>query len=168
LISPVTAYQVRSRDVYLPTGTWYDFWTGAALAGGRKVRAPAPFDAIPVHVPAGAIVPIGPELMYTGEKPDDPIVLHVYAGADGAFTLYEDDGLTYGYERGELSRIPIAWSDAARTLTIGDRRGSFPGMLSTRTFHVVLVSREHPVGFSFTPTAQRSLAYSGRAVQVAF
>lgn len=168
LVSPITAYGARSRDVYLPAGKWYDFWTGTLLDGKRTLQAPAPYDAIPVHVPAGAIVPLGPELAYTGEKPDDPLVLHVYAGADGAFTLYEDDGLTYGYERGQLSRIPITWSDASRTLTVGARQGSFPGMLATRTFQVVLVSPEKPVGFSFNPVVQRTLAYSGQAVAVAF
>ena len=80
---------------------------------------------------AGSIVPIGPELQYTDEKPADPITLYVYAGADGAFTLYEDDGLTYGYEKGAFARIPLRWNDATKTLTIGKREGSFPGMLQS-------------------------------------
>jgi alpha-D-xyloside xylohydrolase len=168
MVSPVSQYQVRSRSVYLPASGWYDFWTGAAVAGAQRVTAPAPYDAIPVHVRAGSIVPLGPELAYTGEKASDPIVLYVYAGADGAFSLYEDDGLTYGYERGELSRIPITWADATRTLTLGERQGSFPGMLAARTFEVVLVSAATPIGFSFTPSAQRVLAYSGSAVQATF
>jgi alpha-D-xyloside xylohydrolase len=168
LVSPVTRYQAQSRSVYLPAGGWYDFWSGAAVAGGQTLEAPAPLDAIPVYVRAGSIVPFGPELMYTGERPADPIVLYVYTGADASFTLYEDDGLTYGYERGELSRIAITWSDATRTLTLGAREGSFPGMLTERTFEVVLVSADTPVGFSFTPTAQRSLPYSGQAIEAAF
>jgi alpha-D-xyloside xylohydrolase len=168
MVSPVTTYQAQSRSVYLPAGGWYDFWTGALVAGASTVEAPAPLDAIPVHVRAGSIVPFGPELTYTGERPADPIVLYVYTGADGALTLYEDDGLTYGYERGELSRIPIRWNDVTRTLTVGTREGSFPGMLSTRTFEVVLVSADAPVGFSFTPTSQRSLPYSGDAIETTF
>jgi alpha-D-xyloside xylohydrolase len=168
MVSPVTTYQAQSRSVYLPAGGWYDFWTGAPVAGGQTLEAPAPLDAIPVHVRAGAIVPFGPELTYTGERPADPIVLYVYTGADGAFTLYEDDGLTYGYERGELSRIPITWNDGARTLTVGAREGSFPGMLSERAFEVVLVSEATPVGFSFTPSAQRSLTYVGETLQTTF
>jgi alpha-D-xyloside xylohydrolase len=168
MVSPVTTYRAQSRPVHLPPGGWYDFWTGAAVAGGQTLEARAPFDEIPVHVRAGSIVPFGPELAYTGEKPADPIVLYVYAGADGAFTLYEDDGLTYGYERGELSRIPITWADATRTLTVGQREGSFPGMLTQRTFQVVLVSPQSPVGFSFDPVAERTLPYTGEAIQATF
>jgi alpha-D-xyloside xylohydrolase len=104
--------------------------------------------------------------MYTGEKPADPIVLWIYAGADGAFTLYEDDGLTYGYEKGASARIPLRWNDATQTLTIGKRQGSFPGMPKQRTFDVVLVSKAKPVGFSFTPKADKTLRYAGTAVDV--
>jgi alpha-D-xyloside xylohydrolase len=168
MVSPVTTYQAQSRSVYLPKGTWYDFWTGASVDGGQTVQAAALYDSIPVHVPAGSIIPFGPELAYTREKPADPIVLYVYAGADGAFTLYEDDGTTYAYERGELSRIPITWQDETRTLTVGQRQGTFPGLLAERTFQVVLVSSAKPVGFSFTPTADRSIPYSGEAVAVTF
>jgi alpha-D-xyloside xylohydrolase len=167
LVSPVTRYQARKREVYLPVAAgWYDFWTGAAAAGGATLDAPAPYDAIPIYVKAGSIVPTGPELMYTDEKPADPIVLWVYAGADGAFTLYEDDGLTYGYEKGELSRIPIRWSDATRTLSIGKREGAFPGMQQARTFEVVLVSRDQRVGFSFEPKADKRTRYDGAPVDV--
>jgi alpha-D-xyloside xylohydrolase len=167
LVSPVTEHKARSRSVYLPTAAgWYDFWTGAALAAGQTIDAPAPYDAIPVHVRAGAIVPFGPELQYAGEKPADPITLLVYGGADGAFTLYEDDGLTYGYEKGAFARIPLRWDEAQRTLTIGAREGSFPGMLAARTFNVVFVDREHPVGFSFTLPAGLTVRYAGESVAV--
>ncbi|HMD59892.1 MAG TPA: TIM-barrel domain-containing protein, partial [Opitutaceae bacterium] len=168
LVNPVTEYRARSRSVYLPgTGGWYDFQTGAALNGGRAVEAAAPLDSIPVFVRAGSIVPVGPELQYTGEKPADPLTLYVYAGVDGAFTLYEDDGLTYGYERGAFSRIPIRWNESARTLSIGARAGSFPGMLAERTFDVVMVSPERPVGFSFTPAAaDRRVRYRGAPLGV--
>lgn len=167
LVSPVTTYEARTRPVYLPgTAGWYDFWTGALAAPGQTVVVPAPYDAIPVHVRAGAIVPMGPELQYTDEKPADPITLWVYAGADGTFTLYEDDGLTYGYEKGQFTRIPIRWTEATRTLTIGKREGAFTGMPQTRTFEVVLVSKDKPVGFSFTPKADKSVKYDGAAVDV--
>jgi alpha-D-xyloside xylohydrolase len=170
LVSPVTTHRARSRAVYLPAtaGGWYDLWTGAHVAGGGTVEAPAPFDALPVHARAGAIVPVGPELQHTGEKPADPITLHVYAGADGAFSLYEDDGLTYGYERGALSRIPIRWDDARRTLVIGAREGSFPGMLARRTFHVVLVTPERPAAFPGAAAgagAATTITYDGAAVE---
>ncbi len=167
LVSPVTEHKARRRGVVLPLGaSWYDFWTGAMIAGGQAIDAPAPYDAMPVHVRAGSIVPFGPELQWTGEKPADPVTLFVYAGADGAFTLYEDDGLTYGYEKGAFSRIPLRWNDATATLTIGQRRGSFPGMLASRTFEVVVVGKTKPVGFSFEPKADRTVRYDGAEVVV--
>ncbi|MES1189269.1 MAG: TIM-barrel domain-containing protein [Myxococcales bacterium] len=168
LVSPVTTYLARDRSVYLPTtpGGWYDFWTGAALAGGKSVTASAAFDAMPVHVRAGSIVPFGPELMYTSEKPIDPLTIYVYAGADGAFTLYEDDGQTFAYENNAFARIPITWKDATKTLTLGAREGTFPGMLETRMVQVVLVSASKAVGFSFTPTADKTVSYTGAALDV--
>jgi alpha-D-xyloside xylohydrolase len=167
LVAPVTTYQARQRPVYLPAtpGGWFDFWTGAATAGGQTIDAPAPYDALPLFVRAGAIVPFGPELQYTGEKPADPITLYVYAGADGTFTLYEDDGLTYGYERGEFARIPLRWDNTRHTLTIGKREGAFPGMLAGRTFEIVLVTPDRPVGFSFTPKADRTIPYRGEPIE---
>jgi alpha-D-xyloside xylohydrolase len=168
LVSPVTTYQATSRSVYLPAtpGGWYDFWSGAAAAGGARVTVQAPLDSMPVHVRAGSIVPFGPELAYTSEKPADPIVLYVYGGANGSFELYEDDGATYAYENGGFSRIPLAWNDAARTLTIGEREGSYTGMLAERTFQIVLVASGKAVGFSFTPTADAMATYSGQATDV--
>ena len=168
LVSPVTTYQARSRRVYLPPtpGGWYDFWTGAALAGGQTLEAPAPFDAMPLHIRAGAIIPFGPVLQYTGEKPADPITLCVYAGADGAFTLYEDDGLTNGYEKGQFTQIPLRWNDATRTLTVGRRTGAFPGMLAERTFNLVVVSKDQPAGFSFDPKPVATIRYHGDAADL--
>jgi alpha-D-xyloside xylohydrolase len=169
LVNPVTEAKARTRTVYLPEATgWFDFWTGAALAGNQTIEAPAPYDAIPLFVRAGAIVPFGPELQYTSEKPADPITLFVYTGADGTFTIYEDDGLTYGYERGASARIPLHWNDATRTLTIGRREGSFPGMLAERTFQVVVVSKQKPVGFSFAPQPDRTVRYHGDAMDLTF
>lgn len=167
LVSPVTTYKARSRNVYLPVAAgWYDFWTGAEVAGGQTIDAPAPYESIPLHVKAGSIVPTGPELQYTDEKNADPIVLWVYAGANGEFTLYEDDGLTYGYEKGAFARIPMRWNDTTRTLTLGAREGSFPGMQKERTFHVVLVAKGKPVGFSFDPKADKTVRYDGAAVEL--
>ncbi|HEX6766195.1 MAG TPA: TIM-barrel domain-containing protein, partial [Polyangiaceae bacterium] len=168
LVSPVTAYQATSRSVYLPAtpGGWYDFWTGNAVAGGARVTAPAPLDAMPVHVRAGSIVPFGPELAYTSEKPTDPVVLYVYGGADGSFELYEDDGASYAYEKGAFSRVPITWNDAQRTLTVGAREGSYAGMLAERTFQVVLVRSGKAVGFSFTPTLDATAKYSGQPSEI--
>jgi alpha-D-xyloside xylohydrolase len=168
LVNPVTAYQARNRLVYLPAaaGGWYDFWNGQWLAGALTIDAPAPYDAIPVYVRAGSIIPTGPEIQYTGEKPADPITLHVYAGADGRFTLYEDDGLTYNYEHGAFARIPMVWDDTSRTLTIGERKGTFKGMLKERTFNLVLVTHDKPAGLPGVPTSVHSVKYNGKAVKI--
>jgi alpha-D-xyloside xylohydrolase len=167
MVSPVTSYKVRERAVTFPAtpGGWYDFWTGAAMPAGGA-RSPAPFDAIPIHVRAGSIIPFGPDLQYTDEKPADPITLFVYAGRDGAFTLYEDDGVSNGYEKGVYATIPIRWNDAARALTVGKREGGFPGMLSHRTFAFVLVSAARAVPFSFAPRPDKVVSYTGDAVTV--
>ncbi len=169
LVSPVTSYKARSRQVYLPSGTaWFDFWTGRQTPGGRLITADAPYDQLPVFVRAGSIVPVGPDQQYIGEKPSSSLTLYVYAGANGQFSLYEDDGLTYGYERGQFSRIPIAWNDATRTLTIGARTGTFPGMPSSRSFNVILVSADAPAGYQGATVAGRSIAYRGTAVSARF
>jgi alpha-D-xyloside xylohydrolase len=165
LVSPVTTYKARSRSVYLPSGTdWYDFWTGVSRNGGQSLEAPAPYDSVPLYVRSGSIIPFGPEIQYTTEKKSDPITVFVYQGSNGVFTLYEDDGLTYAYEKGGFARIPIYWDDAAKTLTIGKREGSFAAMLPERTFHLVLVSKQKPAPFSFTPRADRTVHYRGDKV----
>jgi alpha-D-xyloside xylohydrolase len=133
---------------------------------GRTVQAAAPFNAIPVFVRAGSIIPFGPDIQYTGEKPADPLTVFIYTGADGNFTLYEDDGLTYQYERGAFATIPLHWDDSTETLTIGKRTGSFDGMLKQRTIQIVLVSQHRPVGFSFAPTPDRIITYQGKEVQI--
>jgi len=192
LVSPVTAYRARSRSVYLPRrrsstagrnspsrggqgparsresppAAWYDFWTGRRLAGGRTVQAPAPYDRIPLYVRAGSIVPVGPDLQYTDEKPADPTTLMVYTGADGRFSLYEDDGTSYGYERGQFTRIPLRWDERSRTLIIDRREGSFPGMLERRTFQLVFVAPGRPVGFGFAPRPDRTVSYDGEELRI--
>jgi alpha-D-xyloside xylohydrolase len=168
LVAPVTEYKQRERTVYLPQSAgWYDFWTGKAAKPGTTVTAAAPYDGIPIFVRAGSILPFGPDLQYVAEAPSDPMTLYVYAGADGKFTLYEDEGTTFDYEHGAFAEIPVEWKDSARTLRIGPRRGSFPGMLHARTFEIVLVTKDHASGFSFVPKPQRTLKYDGTAIDVA-
>jgi alpha-D-xyloside xylohydrolase len=168
LVSPVTTYRARRRPVYLPAtpGGWFDAWTGAHRDGGQTIEVDAPYDQFPVHVRAGSIVPLGPGLRYTGERPANPVTLLVYADANGRFTLYEDDGLTYAYERGASTRIQLAWDEATGTLTIGAREGTFQGMLAERAFEVVLVSRGAPAGLDRPGSVRRLIAYGGQPVSV--
>jgi alpha-D-xyloside xylohydrolase len=167
LVSPVTRPGVARREVYLPRGTgWYDFWTGARLAGGQTIDAPAPLESIPLHVRAGTILAMGPELQYTGEKPADPLTLWVYTGRDAAFELYEDDGVSYAYEQGAFSTIPVRYDEASGALTIGPRAGRYPGMLDSRTIRVVFVSQDHAIGHTATPAGARAVRYDGGEIKV--
>jgi alpha-D-xyloside xylohydrolase len=166
LVAPVTEYQTRTRAVYLPAGAgWYDYWTGKAVAAG-EVKADAAFDAIPVFVRAGSIVPYAPAMQYVGEKASDPTTVWVYAGANGSFDLYEDQGTTFDYEKGAFADIPMRWDDKTGVLTIGKRAGAFDGMLARRRFEVVLVSKEHPVGYAEDAAAAKTVEYAGDEVRV--
>lgn len=160
---PVYEYQARSRSVYFPEGGWYDFYSGAYLTGGRRVSVEAPYERMPLFVRAGSILPVGPAMEWSDEKPADHLLLLVYAGADARFTLYEDDGLSYAYERGECSTIDLMWNEKERSLTLGGRQGCYPGMMETRTFRVVVVDADHP--FAWDPDAPgKEISYSGEAV----
>ena len=167
LVAPITTYKARERRVYLPPATqWYDFWSGAAVAGG-EMSAAAPYDTIPVFARAGSIVPFGPEMQYVAEKPSDPLTLYIYSGADADFTLYRDDGLTFAYEKGAFTEIPLHWNDRAHVLTIGDRKGEFPGMLAEHHFQIVLVAPDHPTPVSASPAVSASAVYVGKQIAVA-
>jgi alpha-D-xyloside xylohydrolase len=158
-----------TRPVYLPAGTsWIDFWTGVAKPGGQTIVADAPIETLPLLVRAGAILPLGPVLQYATERPADPIELRVYPGADGRFTLYEDENDGYGYEKGSHATIGIRWDDALRQLVLEPRQGRFPGMLAERTFHVVLVREGHGTGVEPTAEADRIVRYDGSRTAVSF
>ncbi|HKV37820.1 MAG TPA: DUF5110 domain-containing protein, partial [Blastocatellia bacterium] len=166
MVNPVTKPGVLTRRVYLPIGTsWTDFWTGKSYSGGQSIDAAAPLERMPLFVRAGSIIPYGPAMEYATEK-TDPIELRVYRGADGAFTLYEDEGDNYNYEKGVFSTIPILWNEAQGTLTIGRRRGDYPGMLKERTFHVVWVGPGHGTGIQSTEKGDVIVHYSGKALTV--
>lgn len=166
LVNPVTEPGATSRNLYLPQTVWYDFWTGVSMPGGKAIDAAAPLDRIPLYVRAGSIVPMGPEVEYAAAKPADPIELRVYQGADGDFTLYEDENDTYNYQKGVYATIPIHWNAAGKTLSIGERKGSFPGMLENRTFRIVFVRRGHGAGIGLSRQADKVVLYSGRPVTV--
>ena len=165
---PVGEYQKYSRNVYLPKQKgWYDFYTGKHYAGGQTIVADAPYEKIPVFVPEGAILPVGPEMEWSDQKKPELIDLYVYAGKDGEFTIYEDEGTNYNYEKGKYSTIDIQYNDAQKTLTIGARKGSFDGMLQKRRFNVVLVSGNNQQGISLAKAPKgKMVKYAGQAVTI--
>jgi alpha-D-xyloside xylohydrolase len=168
MVTPVTTAGATTRSVYLPAGgaEWYDFWTGATVAAGKRVDAMAPVETLPLFIRPGSIVPMGPFLQYSNEKPADSIELRIYAGANGSFTLYEDEGDSYRYEKGTYATIPFAWDEASKTLSIGARKGDFPGMLKDRTFNVVLVKEKHGGGIPATDKPDQVVKYSGAEVKI--
>ena len=167
LVAPVVQDAVSARDVYLPEGTaWTDFWTGEQLDGGQTVNKRASMDIIPLYVRAGSILPWGPDVQYSGEKPWNDLEIRVYPGADGSFTLYEDEGDNYNYENGAYAEIPFTWDDDTQTLTIGDRRGQFDGMLTERTFRIVKVSTRRGTGDLHATQYDAVVNYNGTAVEI--
>lgn len=165
---PVGEYQMYSREVYLPKQKgWYDFYTGAYHAGGQTIVADAPYDKIPVFIPEGAILPIGPEMQWSDEKKPELIDLYVYAGKDGSYTLYEDEGTNYNYEKGKYAVIDFKYDDARKQVTIGARKGSFDGMLQKRRFNIILVDQKKQQGVNLAKSPKgKVVKYSGQAMTV--
>lgn len=157
----------KTREVYLPATTkWIDFWTGKTLEGGQRITADAPIEILPLLVKAGSIIPMGPFIQYVTEKPADPIELRIYPGADGDFTLYEDENNNYNYEKGIYATIDFSWKDDSRELIISDRKGEFPGMLKSRTIRIVVVSEGHGNGLEIEKTANKEVVYEGKETVV--
>ena len=175
---PIGSYKARSRTVYFPWQCgWYDLYTGQkvmerdtslgyVLANKRKLVVDAPYERIPVFVPEGSIIPFGPALQYSSEKPADLINLYVYAGKDGSFQLYEDEGDNYNYEKGQYATIDITYDDATRTLTIGQQNGSFNGMLTERRFNIVYITKEQPRPLNIDNPAGKLVQYAGKPVTI--
>ena len=156
-----------TQDVYLPKGTkWFDFWTGEALNGGQMVTKEVPIDIIPLYVRAGSIVPFGPKVQYSTEKKWNNLEIRIYPGADGEFVLYEDENDNYNYEKGAYSIIKFTWDDAKRTLNIADREGTFPGMLKSRKFNIVVVDKENGTGSVQSTKFTKSVSYGGKKKSV--
>lgn len=167
MVCPVYNYNERERSVYLPKGTeWYNAYNGTILEGGQTIQADAPYEKIPLFVKAGSILPVGPEIEYTNQKPNASIKLIVYTGVDGQFELYEDEGLNFNYEQNKYSTIPFSWSEKDGKLTIGDRVGKFEGMLQERTFNIVFASKNNKVDFNFDMYKGKEIKYNGNAIQV--
>lgn len=158
---------LKSKDTYLPAGTtWYDFWTGEQLNGGKPVPKETPIDLIPLYVKAGSIIPLGPDVQFASEKPWDELDIYVYPGKNGSFVLYEDENDNYNYEKGLYSTITFSWDDSKKALTIGDRKGSFPGMLTTRKFNIILADRDKGYNGPETRTPARTVTYAGMKTTV--
>lgn len=165
----VTEKREQTRKVYLPTNTaWVDFWTGKTIDGGQTVVADAPIDKIPIYVKAGAIIPMGPFVQYANEKNDAPVELRVYQGANGSFELYEDENDNYNYEKGLFATIQLQWDDAAKQLTIGERKGNYPGMLEKRAFNIILVNEKQGTDIATTVSPNKVVEYNGTQLTVAF
>lgn len=167
LVSPVTTPHATSRRVYLPDDSqWVNFWTGKTERGGQDIEAAAPLDTIPLFIRAGSIVPLGPDVQYAMQSPSNPIELRIYPGMDGAFTLYDDEGDNYNYEKGQRATIALAWNQKSQTLTIGKRSGSYPGMPEKRIFNIVWVSEGHGAGDSTTKDIDITVQYTGQSMSL--
>lgn len=158
LVCPVYTYQARRRELYLPAGLWYDFYTERPIEGGRHLTADAPYERMPLYARAGQIVPMGPAIEYTAQDTAGELIIHVYTGRDATFSLYEDEGTNYDYERGAFSRIPMQWSEAEQRFTLGEREGSFREMIPARDVTVRLI----------TPQGVKShkVRYTGAAIAI--
>lgn len=140
LVCPVYAYKARSRELYLPAGLWYDFYTEQPVEGGRRLMVAAPYERSPLYVRGGQILPMGPAIEHTAQDTQGELIVHVYTGRDASFSLYEDEGTTYDYEQGAYSLIPMSWDEAHERFTMHERQGSFEGMITERDVTVRLVS----------------------------
>lgn len=165
---PVGKFKARSREVYLPKQRgWYDLYTNKYYKGGQTITAAAPYEKIPVFVSEGAIIPYGPAIEWTDEKPADVIKLYVYAGHDGQFTLYEDEGTNYNYEKGKYATIDFSYDDAKKQLTIGARKGAFEGMLNKRTFEIIYRTPQVSTSDLLLDDVKgKVVKYQGKAVSV--
>ena len=164
---PVGYYKARNRSVYFPKQCgWYDFYTGDYIEGGQRLVVDAPYEKIPVFVREGSIIPFGPAMQYSDEKPAELINLYVYAGADATFQLYEDEGTNYNYEKGKYATIDIRYEEATKTVTIGKRMGSFNGMLKNRRFNIVLISKDTAKALNLDNPEGKMVNYSGKEVRV--
>lgn len=167
MVAPVVQDVSAGRNVYLPAdGLWLDFWTGYTYEGGQTLFKQTPADVMPLYIRAGSILPWGPDVQYSSEKAWDQLELRIYPGADGTFTLYEDEFDNYNYESGQYTEIPMRWDNAAQTLTIGARNGSYEGMLNERTFRIVVVNPTKGTTDADAATYDATVTYTGEEIVV--
>ena len=167
MVNPVYVYKARNLDVYFPKNyIWYDFYTGKIESnGGEKKNVEAPYEHIPLFIKSGSIIPFGPAIEYTRQKKADNLRIFVYLGNDGKFTLYEDEGINYGYEEGKYSKIKFNYSESSKILTIDNREGEYPGMLKERIFTIVAVSESNPIGYN-PDLDGKEVKYNGEKVEI--
>jgi len=159
--------QLKTTNVYLPAGAvWYDFWTNDKLDGGQELTKETTIETIPLYIKAGSILPIGPKVQFATEKKWDDLEIRVYPGANGEFTLYEDEGDNYNYEKGAYSTVTFIWNDAKKTLTINDRKGSYSGMLAARKFNIVRVDKSKGSGMEVVEKFDKVVNYTGTKAKV--
>ena len=164
---PVGYYKARNRSVYFPEQCgWYNLYTNEYVEGGQRLVVDAPYECIPVFVREGAIIPFGPEMEWSDEKPAELINLYVYAGQNGSFQLYEDEGTNYNYEKGKYATIDITYDDASKMVSFSARKGQFPGMLKNRRFNVVLISKDAPKPLNLEDPEGKMVNYNGKAVSI--
>ncbi len=166
MVAPVYEYKARVREMYFPSQTgWYNIYSGEFVEGGQKIVVDAPYERMPLFVREGTILPFGPEIEYTSQKPADVITLYVYTGRDAEFTLYEDEGVNYNYEKGAFSTITFSYNEESGKLTIGETQGAYDGMLEARTFGIIWVGKDSPVGYNPDNKVDATLNYEGKQLE---
>lgn len=163
LVAPVTEPGITKKDIYLPEcAGWYDYWTKNFYQGGQSIQKETPLDIIPLYIKAGAIMPVSPDVQYSSEKEWDNLTLQVYEGANGEFTLYEDEGDNYNYESGKYTTITFQWNDANKTLHISDRQGTYSGMYANRKFMIALIKKSG----AQKEVLEKEITYSGVTTEI--
>lgn len=169
MVCPVYTYNARERVVYFPKGVgWFDLHSASYIEGGQQIMVPAPYEEMPIYIRSGSIIPYGSEIQFVGEKPEEPLIIYVYAGADGDFTLYEDEGLNYDYEQGAYSKIQLTYNEELKKLVIGKREGTYEGMVEERTIQVVYVDIQNPKPLDFAASYDYKVLYQGEEISFSF
>jgi alpha-D-xyloside xylohydrolase len=169
MVCPVVKPGIKSQKCYLPKNTdWYDFWTGEKFKGGQIIERAVELQMIPLFVRAGSIVPFGPFLQYATQKPADQLEIRIYTGENGSFTLYEDEGENYNYEKGHYSTIELKWNESDKSLIICNLKGRFAGLLNERIFNIVLVGSGKACGIAEVKNFDKQVKYNGEEVKIKF